>query len=416
MKFDERSGSFEVEQPADPTELAIRRQQASILQPSEPFGLDTPTDTGTDGRDPRVVETLLKQARMEMALGDIAAAVARLTQAVRYDPAVTQAWLLKGRCHCMLGDEDDAIDVLGELADLNTTIPQQTLADDPNMRALDELRHAALHTFHSGALQDARLQLRRRDAAAAVRTLRSVPDILRSDEQFTRIWIYAHERLPRWRVWRRTTPLPLEDAALQSVLEWLLAEELKAVSEVVHQTNPPAGGTRLLAAEKVVLTAEKTDERCAKMALLHSEIELQLAQWSCAMASPLGFDGVDGRLARAASWAAAAADHSASIPATEALAERIIATHVHLSRTRKLFGCRSTLNSLILRYHDSPIRDEGELARAKGLFAAVHAEARNTFGEQPIDARNRALIAEIKATAARYSEKLQITTPRSEQG
>jgi hypothetical protein len=59
--------TFEVERP--PTELALRRHQASILRPSEPFG-----------RDQRVVETLLKQARMEVALGDIAAAVARLTQ------------------------------------------------------------------------------------------------------------------------------------------------------------------------------------------------------------------------------------------------------------------------------------------------------------------------------------------------
>jgi hypothetical protein len=317
---------------------------------------------------------------MEVALADIAAAVARLTQAVRYDPTVAKAWLLKGRCHCMLGEEDDAIEALGVLADLTTT------TDGPDARALDELRHAALQTFHSRALQDARLQLRRRAAAAAVRTLRSVPEVLCSDHQFTAIWIYAHERLQRWRVWRRTTPPPQADAALQAVLEWLLAEELEAVSEVVDQVDPPAGGTRLLATEKIVLAAEKIDERCAKVALLHSEIELRLAQWSCATASPPGFDGVDGRLARAARWAAGAAEHSASIPATEALAERIIAMHGHLSRTRKLFACRTTLNSLILRYHDGPIRDEGELAHAKGLFTAVHAEARDTFGEQPVDA------------------------------
>ena len=377
----------------------VERPQTSSLRPSEPFG-----------RDQRVVETLVRQARRAMALGDVAGAVAHLTQAVRFAPTVTPAWLLKGRCHCMLGEEDDALDALGVLADLTTA------ADGPDVRARDELRRAALQTFHSGALQDARLQLRRRAAAAAVRTLRSVPEVLRGDQQFAGIWIYTHERLQRWRVWRRGAPPPQPDAALQSVLEWLLAEELEAVSAVVDQVDPPAGGTRLLAAEKIVLTAEKIDERCAEMALLHSEIELRLARWSCATASPPGFDGVDGRLARAARWAAGAAEHSASIPATEALAERIIAMHGHLSRTRRLFACRTTLNSLILRYHDGPIRDEGELAHAKKLFAAVHAEARDTFGEQPVDARTRALIAEIRSTAARHSEKLQITTPASEQG
>lgn len=409
---DDRSDSFRVEEPAGPTDLAIRRQQASILQPGEPFDLSGSAATRTDEPDPRVVETLLRRARLEIALGDIAGAAALLTQAVLYDPSVTAAWLLKGRCHCLLGDEDDAIGVLEEL---HTRIPQRTSVDDPDVQALDELRHAALQTFHSGVLEDARQCLRRRNPAAAVRTLRAVPDVLRSDEQFTRIWVYVHERLPRWRARQWDKPLPLEAAALQSVLEWLLAEELTVASDVVDQTDPPAGGTRLRAAAKDVLAAERIDNRCAEMALLHSEIELRLAEWSYATAAPPHFDGVDGRLTRAARWAAGAAEHSASISAAEALVERITATQIHLSRTRKLFECRSTLNNLILQYHNRPIRDEKELARAKELFSAIHAEAGNTFGDQPVDARNRALIADIRATAARHSEMLQITPPRSDQ-
>ena len=279
--------------------------------------------------------------------------------------------------------------------------------DEVNVEVFQRLHRRILLAIYVPQREAARKCLRRRNPKGAIRQLENCPDALRGDEQFEALWSYAQERyadsarlsfVGRART-RRADAEPLDEPVLQSILLWLLSEELGAGVGAVDKDDFIGACAHFVAAEKI-------DSRSSVVAFLHALAEFRVVEQSFASKSPPNFDDADRRLRFAAQLAVNASHDPVVREQSKALAETISANQRELKRIRKVTECLSSFSNLMSHYERHPIRNRYELAAAKNSLRSIRNNVEATRRDHPEGSREREVLDNLKESITRVQAQL----------
>jgi hypothetical protein len=170
---------------------------------------------------------LIERAWRKHGNGDFQEAIDLAGAALDIDASAVAAWQCKVRSLARLHNLDLAISELRRA---------QRLVSDPAGRAeIDRMLEQYLGERTGAQIERARLALRRAQPAAAVKQLRDCASALGEDTEFQARLTYAQERTAALAARRRADEFTsLAHAALQSVLAWLCADELRRAEQEIE--------------------------------------------------------------------------------------------------------------------------------------------------------------------------------------
>jgi hypothetical protein len=238
---------------------------------------------------------------------------------------------------------------------------------------------------------------------------------------------YAYERLvqhgpaPSWRVpvnLRRGTPLSLrrpihvdlrrlDRSALERVLRWLLAGELRAAEEALRSGDHAA-------AVRAAEFAAHVDDRGIRIALVHGRALYELAVAALDGPSP-DLDEVLGRLQRAARLAARAAVDPALRESSRKLSAAIDAAAAVVERRRSRSARVDAVNAVVHRfnrlvqhYNDRyQLISHVQLGNARASLAQIRADVERLSRQHPADSPAGRVLADLRERCTGYKQHLE---------
>jgi len=199
----------------------------------------------------------------------------------------------------------------------------------------------------------------------------------------------------------------LSGSALERVLRWLLAGELRT-AETALRADDYAGA--VTAAEH----AARIDDRCTRMALLHSRALYEVCV-AALKAQTADLDEVAGKLHRATRLALRAATDptlrdphkklSVAIDDVSAIVER------RRARTARADAVASVLrrfNRLVEHYNDKDqVVSQIQLGNARASLAQIRADVERLSREHPPDTPAGQMLVDLRGQCARYKTYLE---------
>jgi hypothetical protein len=239
---------------------------------------------------------------------------------------------------------------------------------------------------------------------------------------------YAYERLnregagPSWRTpvnLRREKPVSLrrsisvdlrrlDRTALERVLRWLLAGELRSAEEALRAGD--YNGV-ITAAE----FAGRIDTRSTRMALLHARALYELAV-AALNEQPPDLNAVATRLQRAVRLANRAAsdpalrEHHAKLSAAiDGVTEVVERRRARTAQIEAVTGVVRRLDQLIQHYDRSRIVSHVQLGNARASLAQIRADVERLSRQHPADSPAGRLLADTLYKCVQYKDQLERT-------
>jgi exonuclease VII small subunit len=199
----------------------------------------------------------------------------------------------------------------------------------------------------------------------------------------------------------------LDHPALEGVLRWLLAGEMRAAEEALRAHDYAAAVT---AAE----LAARIDDRSTRIAYAHARARYELAV-AALNAGSTDLDDILGQLQRAARLAKRAAADPALQEPRRKLSVAIVDAVAIVERRRARTARTEAVNELVRRFNrlaqhysdKDQIVSHIQLGNARASLAQISAEVERLSRRHPADSPAGQVLADLRGQCARYRQHLE---------
>ncbi|MGI5238818.1 hypothetical protein [Dactylosporangium sp. CA-139066] len=368
-------------QPSTRSSVAPSR---SPMRPEEPFRDhgDRRREIGMDAYDERTAmsaQELLDRASGLLGEGRHEAAVALVDAVLRSAPTSIPALVLHARCSLRAGAVRRARD---------TAVEASRMARGSQLAAVREILAECDRALSNNRLEEARTALRAKDPELAARLLRDIPQRQAADDFADSVRGYIAGRR-------------LSGDALDTVLEWLLREELDQADDAVQRLD-------FVAARTAVDRARELDGRGSHTAYLEALIILRSIH-SRPARSTQDLQTAVAELRRAAGLA----DRAAASTEFRQRALQLRRAVDAVLRRAEAAACRQCADALIARHNRLVETYTGraispfEASNARRSWAALGAEVARARRQCPAGSEEGRRLADLAAAIDNVQRQLR---------